>query len=67
MELAFSAAGRHDDGYIVIVRLPDLVYARRVDAMLASVLLAIVPIFVVAVMVPALLNRYSGPFSGKTY
>ena len=57
MDFAFVAATAYENGYVVMVRMPEMVYAGRFGTMLASSVLALALIVAISILATALLNR----------
>lgn len=57
MDFLFAAFDHYDDGYVAVLRTNQMVYSSRFNTMLASTLLAIALIVVIAIQATILLNR----------
>ena len=57
MDVAFASFETYSDGFVVVMRLPDMVYADRFDAMSSSALLALALIVAVSILATILLNQ----------
>ena len=57
MDVAFASFKAYGDGFVVVMRLPNMVYADRFDAMSSSALLALALIVAVSILATILLNQ----------
>lgn len=57
MEFAFLAVGEYDDGYVAVLRTPDMVFMNRFDTMLASTSLALLLLASIVAVATVLLRQ----------